>query len=264
MTDLSMPEILSRLKEGDTYETGITPGWMQGRATFGGLAAALAVTGMTDVLPAPAPLRSLMVSFVAPMPADGVKVLPRVARAGRNVTQTSADIVDANGQVCLQAMAAYGNSRETASVPTQMDFRPEPRDSVPPAPFLPGLPPFLQFFDIHWTGGGIPMSGTRSLRLGKWVRHKNDMRDWPVEKLVAIADIPPPVMMSHYKTPVRASSLSWSLEFLCDPAGVESDWFYLDYRLEHAADGYSQQSGAIFTEAGELVALSRQCMVYFE
>lgn len=264
MTDFAMPEILSRLIAGARYDVQLSPGWMQGRATFGGLAAALAVTAMTDALPNKMPLRSLMISFVAPVPAEGVQVLPRVLRAGKNITQASAEIVDSAGQLCLLALAAFGTARPTTSAPADTVFVPEARDSAPPLPPVPGLPSFLQFFDIHWTGGGIPMTGSRSRRLGKWVRHKADMSDWPVERLVSIADIPPPVMMSHYKMLIRASSLSWSLEFLTDPATVASDWFYLDYRLEQASEGYSQQSGSIFTEAGELVALSRQCMVYFE
>ena len=32
---------------------------------------------------------------------------------------------------------------------------------------------------------------------------------------------------------------------------------------EAAAQGYTQQSGRIYSEDGELCALSRQCMVYF-
>ena len=126
------------------------------------------------------------------------------------------------------------------------------------------LPPFLQHFDGHWTGGGVPMSNSGDRRLGMWVRHKSDMSAYPAEALVGLADIPPPVMLAHYDRLVMASSLSWSLEFLMEPKDVKADWFYLDYTLEAAKDGYSQQSGMLFTENGELVALSRQCMVYFE
>ena len=86
----------------------------------------------------------------------------------------------------------------------------------------------------------------------------------PTEKLVTIADIPPPLILSHYeKPPVPSSSLTWSLEFVIPPRDVIGDWFYLEYYLEAAAAGYMQQAGKIWDESGQLCALSRQCMVYF-
>ncbi len=90
------------------------------------------------------------------------------------------------------------------------------------------------------------------------------MAKYPEVGIITLADLPPPLMLSHFKSQIMVSSLSWSLEFVCPPETIKSEWFYLDYTLEAAADGYSQQDGRIFTEDGTLVAISRQCMVYFE
>lgn len=110
----------------------------------------------------------------------------------------------------------------------------------------------------------LPFSGNTDRHLNIWARHRQDPVSFPVEKLVAIADVPPPVVLSWFETPpVPASSLTWALEFVKPPAEIHSEWFYLDYEMEAAADGYSQQSGRIYSEDGELCALSRQCMVYF-
>jgi len=57
--------------------------------------------------------------------------------------------------------------------------------------------------------------------------------------------------------------LSWSLEFIEAPEELTSEWFYLEFEVEAAADGYTQQSGRIYDELGRLVALTRQSMVYF-
>ncbi len=263
MQERSLSEIL---KDIDSAEAGtrLTAGWSQGRAAFGGLVAALLARGMAQTLSEPKSLRSLMVSFIGPAPAADVKVTAELLREGRNVTQATARL-HAGEAVCAQAMAAFGSDRDTKSVASEIAFTPEPRESVPPMDSsVPLLPAFLKHFEVHWTGGGIPMSNERARRLGKWVRHRDDLSAYPMEALVAVADIPPPVMMSHYNRPVMASSLSWSLEFVVPPESVKSGWFYLDYSLEAAAGGYSQQSGRIFTEDGTLVALSRQCMVYFE
>lgn len=263
MQERNFADILNDIGGVDA-RADLTEGWTQGRAVFGGLVAALLARGMTHTLSAPKSLRSLMVSFIGPAPAGTVRVQSELLREGRNVTQATARLYDGDA-VCAQAMAAFGTDRETKAVASELPFAPEARDSVPPMDSAVRLlPAFLKHFDVHWTGGGIPMSNQKARRLGKWVRHKDDMSAMPMEALVAVADIPPPVMMSHYDRPVMASSLSWSLEFVTPPERVKPGWFYLDYSLEAAAGGYSQQSGRIFTEGGDLVALSRQCMVYFE
>ena len=264
MTITSLPDILKNQKASGGTLAQISPGWSQGRAVYGGVAASVALTAMEGLLSAPKPLRSLMVNFVAPMTEGEAACEARILREGRSVTQTSVD-VHSPGQLAVHASAAFGAPRETKSVAAGAAFTPESRTSVPPLDMARAkLPGFLERFDIHWTGGGVPMSGAEDKRLGMWVRHRDDMAAFPAAKIVALADIPPPVMMSHYTRPVMASSLSWSLEFVCPAAEIKSDWFYLDYTLEAAADGYSQQNGRIFSEDGTLAALSRQCMVYFE
>jgi acyl-CoA thioesterase len=127
------------------------------------------------------------------------------------------------------------------------------------------MPTFLKQFEGCWVGDALPFSGSKARRLNMWVRHRCEMSSYPAEKLIAIADMPPPVLLSHYDKPfVPASSVSWGLEFLVDPSEVTGEWFYLDFDLDAAAEGYTQQSGRIYEESGRLVALSRQCMVYFE
>jgi len=259
-----MPQLLQQLAADENSAVTISPGWSQGRAVYGGIATSIALIAMQKFVEGEAPLRSLMISFVAPLPEALVTTNARVMRRGRSVTQTSVDVM-AGEQIALHASAAFGGARETLAVAPQVDFKPEPRDSVPLLDAsVRQLPGFLSRFDIHWTGGGIPMSNTGERRLGMWVRHRDNMDEFPAAKIVALADIPPPVMMCHYNKPVMASSLSWSLEMVMPATEIESDWFYLDYEVEAAADGYSQQNGRIFTEDGSLAALSRQCMVYFE
>ncbi|PCJ24749.1 MAG: hypothetical protein COA96_08750 [SAR86 cluster bacterium] len=238
--------------------------WSQGRSVFGGISAALAVTGMRKLLDSPQPLRSLMVSFIAPVLPGQVKVDAKILRQGRNVTQCSADVISDNN-LCLQTMAVFGNSREAFKAPTQIEVAPLSRDKgIAFETYAKRLPRFLQRFDGCWVGGGIPFSGNFNPRLNMWVRHKSPLHGFPMEKLVTIADIPPPVILTHFKEPpVPASSLSWSLEFVVPPETITNDWFYLEFKVEAAADGYTQQSGNIYDESGRLLALTRQCMVYF-
>ena len=261
---IAMPQLLQQVLDDETSSVTISPGWSQGRAVYGGLASSIGLLAMEKLVEGSAPLRSLMTSFASPLPEALVTTKARTMRRGRSVTQTSVDVM-AGEQIALHSSAAFGVARDTKAVTPAAKFTPEPRTSVPMLDkSVRQLPGFLSRFDIHWTGGGIPLSNTKERRTGIWVRHKDNMNAFPAAKIVALADIPPPVMMCHYDKPMMASSLSWALEFVVPAEEIESDWFYLDYELEAAAGGYSQQNGRIFTGDGTLVALSRQCMVYFE
>ncbi len=259
-----LESILDSLEKSNTNTTSFSDNWSQGRSAFGGIATAFATTGMRKLLDSPQPIRSLMVSFIAPLPPGEVTVAARIQRQGKNVTQTSAEVIS-NGAVCLQAMAVFGNPRDALRIPAGGEFTPTPREQgLAFDVHAERLPAFLQSFEGYWIDGSLPFSGTLSRHLKMWVRHRSSLSELPIEKLVTICDIPPPVILSAFENPpVPSSSLTWSLEFVVPPESISSDWFYLDFTLDGAADGYTQQSGKIFDESGQLCALSRQCVVYF-
>lgn len=265
-----MPEISSmqEIMESFTGTAGdsvqIPTGWSQGRAVYGGLIAAIAADAMANQLASPRPIRSFLGNFVAPAPEGDLAIKSEILREGRAVVQTRADIL-AGDQVCFAGSAAFGDDRPGVEVIPDKAAHMPARDSVPSMQKgVRPLPGFLDNFDIRWTGGGIPMSGSMDRHTSMWVRHRSDMDAFPIAKIISIADMPPPIILSHYDRPARASTMSWSIEFIVPPEQVQGDWFYLDFTLDAAAGGYSQQSGSIYSESGALVALSRQCMVYFE
>ena len=266
MTDpqhLSATDILQPVHDG-THKTTITPNWMQGRATFGGLTVAIAVEDMLHALPDPRPLKSLMVSFVAPIGEGTVEAKSELLRAGKSVAQTQTTLSQNDGKPALVVLGAFGHDRDTKKVMSDVPFAPKPLADTHPMPTrTTGLPAFLQNFDIRWIKA-IPTAATNDRELAMWVRHTAGDGMSPLARLVAVADIPPPIMMAHYDRPIMASSLSWSLELLVDEDQMAGDWFYLDYQLEQAEGGYQVQNGRIYAEDGTLLALSRQCMVYFE
>jgi acyl-CoA thioesterase len=263
MDSTGLGSILQQIRDSEDNRSTFDESWTQGRSAFGGLSAAMAVTAMDKLSAGQLPLRSLMVSFIAPLPPGEVQVDATIQRQGRNVTQTGASLYQ-DGQLCLQAMAAYGISREELSVPADT-VRPVSRESgLQIAEHRKRLPAFLERFEGAWVSDALPFSGSKSRQLNMWVRHREDITGFDNEKLVAIADIPPPVVLSFFdQPPVPASSLTWSLEFVENPKRIKGDWFYLEFTTEAAAEGYTQQSGRIYSEDGKLCALSRQCMVYF-
>ncbi|MFT4860889.1 MAG: acyl-CoA thioesterase [Pseudohongiellaceae bacterium] len=265
MSDSNLNEILTNLLESSSGRTHFGEHWSQGRSAFGGIAASFAVTQMRKLLTSPQPIRSLMVSFIGPLPPGEAIATATLLRQGKNVTQMTANVFSGD-TLCLQAMGVFGNPRPSISVPSAYEFSPAPKEQgINFEKHKHRLPPFLSYFDGYWVSPGMPFSGQASNQLNMWVRHKTDMTLHPIEKMVVIADIPPPVILSHFeKPPIPSSSLTWSLEFVIPPDQIYSEWFYLEYSIESAADGYMQQAGKIFTETGKLCALSRQCMVYFE
>ncbi len=264
MSQSDLVSMLQAVKDSPANSVQFDESWSQGRSAFGGISAAFAVTAMCKQIESAQPVRALMVSFLAPIPPGEVSVVTRIQRRGKNVTQMSAD-VNANGQIALQAMGVFGNSRAALNLaPEHWPVMPPRAQGIPFSTHAKRLPHFLSNFEGCWVEGGMPFSGTKKKNLRMWVRHKASMELFPVEKIVTICDIPPPVILSHFDTPpVPASSLSWSLDFVAPPETVTSEWFYLDFQIDAAANGYTQQSGKIFDEGGRLCALSRQCMVYF-
>jgi acyl-CoA thioesterase len=263
MDSNGLGSILQRLHNSDDNRSTFDESWTQGRSAFGGLSAAMAVTAMDKLTAGEIPLRSLMVSFIAPLPPGEVQLEATIQRQGRNVTQTSAGLYQ-DGQLCLQAMAAYGVSRDELAVPAETASPVSRESGLQIEQHRKRLPAFLGRFDGAWVSDALPFSGSNSRQLDMWVRHRDGISGFANEKLVAIADIPPPVILSFYEQPpVPASSLTWSLEFVQDPKLIDSDWFYLEFTTEAAAEGYTQQSGRIYSQDGRLCALSRQCMVYF-
>ena len=260
----NLDSILKSLQEDKNNTTILGEQWSQGRSAFGGISAAFAMTAMKKLVPVGTPLRSLSVSFIAPVPPGPVSVKTTVIRKGKNETQVEASVICSNS-ICLRAMAAFGNSRQTYNVTSEKNLKLKSRGSgIKFEDHEKQTPTFLQFFEGEWVNEGLPFAGQLSRDLELWVRHNIDLSEFSEEKLITICDIPPPVILSHFKKPpIPSSSLTWSLEFVIPPDEIPSDWFFLKFFVDAAANGYTQQSGSIYDVKGRLCALSRQCMVYF-
>ncbi|GHF23919.1 hypothetical protein GCM10017044_18110 [Kordiimonas sediminis] len=264
MSDWTFPDVIDTVKgQNGAYTAEVPDNWLQGRAAFGGLTGAIGVRALQLHSQETRPLRSLMVSFVGPMQSGTCEIHVRTLRTGKSVAQYCVEITQGDAFIA-QISAVYGQGRD------ELRYRQPARDDLPPldkypsAPFVKGvMPNFIQYFENKWVGNGMPMSGKEDSTLNLWTRLRDDMSAYPLERMMAIADVPPPVVMSHYTSPLVASSLTWKIEILTQPQDFETQWFHLDYTLEDAQDGYSQQAGRIYDEAGNLIMLSHQCMCYF-
>lgn len=264
MEHADFSSILEELRNNEDNTTHFSEAWSQGRSAFGGLAAAFAVTAMRKLIADDIPMRSLMVSFIAPLPPGKIEARASIQRQGRNVTQMVGEVFS-EGRLCLQALGVFGIDRPGLTVEAESIETPSRDIGITFSDYRKRLPSFLSFFDGRWISDGLPYSGKAARELRFWVKHKNPLEQFPAEKLVALADIPPPVILSHFQKPlIPSSSLTWNLEFVMTPDSIPGDWFYLEFVVDAASNGYTQQSGKIYTEQGQLCALTRQCMVYFD
>lgn len=237
--------------------------WGQGRAVFGGMAAALAMAHLQGVIPAGMPLRSVSVSFVAPLNSGEAVVRRRILRQGKSVLQAQVEI-EQTGQVVLAALASFGAPR-----PSQLSVA----AVAAPAWTTAGIrlpdndmaPEFTRHFDYQIQHGNAPFSGGNSRTLGGAIRFRGEFdAQVGVPELLALVDAWPPVSLGLMSGPAPASSLTWTLELLPQTRTFSgSDWWSYLANIEHGADGYHHIEAKCWAPDGSLIAISRQTVTVF-
>lgn len=240
--------------------------WGQGRATFGGLVAALVVTRMQQLVADGRAMRALQVSFVGPVaPGEPMTIEAELLREGKAVSQVQGRIVQ-GGAVRLVVLASFGGSRESVvQVAAEPAVSVAAPDSLQSLPYMPGLSPeFVQHVDMRWAFGGFPFTGNTSREMGGWMRFRETSKAFSDAHLVALVDAWPPAVLPHLKGPAPASSLSWSMELLYPrPELKPGDWLLYRATIDQAGAGYGHTHANIWNSDGELVAISRQTVTVF-
>ena len=260
---MTLSELIAAMRSGAGFvQAGIGDDWMQGRSAFGGLQAAIALTAMRTLAPPEIPLRTLQMTFIAPVPAGTVGASARVLRAGRSTTQVEARL-EAGGELLAHAIGVFGTARESI---VRRGVPPPPRKTAPGRvlPYVAGIAPaFMQQFRIELVDGALPFAGQHISRIA----YELGLRDsgaMTEAHLLAIADFVPPVALSWLPKPSPGSSVTWMLELLgIDFAAQPLDGWRVESEMVAARDGYTNQSSTIWAPDGSAVALSRQSMVVF-
>ena len=242
--------------------------WAQGRASFGGLVAALAYEVMCAKVPAGRPVRSLAITFVGPVAPDvPVCFEAEVLREGRAVSQMALRATQ-DGQVVTLMQGSFGAARVST-----VDVAPVPAPTIKAAeqcqelPYIRNVTPeFTRYLAMRWAIGGMPFTNNPSRQMGGWVRLKEEHAAQPVTEahLLALVDAWPPAVLPHLKSPAPGSSLTWTIEFVQPLHSLTTDdWCLYRAEIEHARDGYGHIAAALWSPAGELIALSRQTVTVF-
>lgn len=248
----------------DTLDITVPEQWGQGRAVFGGLAAALAMAHLLPVIPQGMPLRSVSVSFVAPLNAGAAVVKRRILRQGKSVIQATAEI-EQDGQVALVMLASFGAARDSAYSLTA-DIAPQwQQDNALSLPKHGPAPEFTTHFDYRIAQGTLPFVGSKERILGGDIRMAGDeSQQAGIPELLALVDAWPPVSLTLLNQPAPASSLTWTIEFIAhDLPFTSTDWWRYLAEIEYGADGYHHIAARLWQPDGKLAAISRQTVTVF-
>ena len=253
-----------------TVTFDIPEDWQQGRTAFGGLIATLAVQAMRDVAGAgwdpTVRLRALQTSFIGPVDRGPLEVVVQVLREGKHVRQVQA-LVQQNGRTAALHLGVFASPRDTV-VPALAPAQPavaRALDHSMPMPFVRGVAPnFLQHFDLRWSEGVFPYSGSDD----SWhSRIHLRLRSEPVHPellTVLLADMPPSPVISCFHKPTPSSSVSWELELRpVTTAGQDGAWWRVDTDVIAAEEGYVNQVSKLWTPAGELASLGYQVVTVY-
>ena len=138
---MTLSELIQAVRD-NPQELVVPASWGQGRAGFGGLAAALVYETMQAQVPEDRPVRSLAITFVGPLLVDTpVSFEAQVLREGKAVSQVLGRAMQ-DGQVVTLVQGSFGAAR-TSVVAVEA----EPAPSMPALeachelPYIPGVTP---------------------------------------------------------------------------------------------------------------------------
>lgn len=264
---MNFTELLDAVRANAESVT-VPPTWAQGRAAFGGLMAAMVYEAMRLKLTDDRPVRSLAISFVAPAAADvPICFEVDVLREGKAVSTLLGRAVQ-EGQVVTLVQGNFGAGRPSVvNIQAQPAFAMKPLEqAAPELPYIKGVTPeFMRHVALRWAVGGLPFSGNDSRQMGGWVRLR-DIADEAlnVSHLLALVDAWPPSLLPHLKQPAAGSTLTWTIEFIQPTPKLSTlDWCRYCVETQYARDGYGHAAAALWSEKGELLALSRQTVTVF-
>lgn len=242
----------------------VPEGWQQGRATFGGLSAAIMFKAAEKLAPEGAFLRTTQICFIAP--SDGVAhAQARILRQGRSATFIEVDLIGRQAITC-RAVFVFGGARENDF---SFNYCQSPDvaapDDCPDFFEVPVRPQFAQHFDARLAYGDRLFTGSDKRSVVLWVRHA-DGHAGGMASFLAAADMVPSAILPMHDTYAPASSVTWQVDLTTDAHRLHanrSEWFLIQSEAENAGEGYTSQNMKVWNSSRNLLAASRQCVAVF-
>lgn len=252
--------------QGDAFAASISEDWLQGRAVYGGLSAALCLQATLEQFDDLPPLRSVQMTFVGPA-GSAVEIRPTLVRRGKSTAFVTVDLFS-NDKLAVRAAFCFGADRQS-----QLSIRdlPMPEVASPDAceSFFEGrgrervAPNFTQHFNSRHAAGAVPVTDAEKPDFTVWLQHRDDAAHAGVVGLVALADALPPAAMACFAEPAPISTMTWMFDILTDAPDTDDGWWLCRSAAESTAAGYSSQRMQMWNTAGEPIIAGRQNVAIF-
>jgi acyl-CoA thioesterase len=237
------------------WRAEISPTWNIFGVPNGGYLATVGLAGVARIVPHP---DLLSVSAYYPSKADMGEAIIRseTIRIGKRVS-TAVARVEQDGEVRVQLTAMYSDL-SLAHGPTNIS---EQRPVIPPPDECvraegPVAPDFVRQFDMRLTpdsaGWATGHPSGRAVMSG-WVRFIDDRPADPAS-LPLFADCLAPAVF-NLEQPARTPTFELTVHVRARPV---PGWLQLRFMTRYLLNGFLEEDGEIWDEAGTIVALSRQ------
>ncbi|MGE0219783.1 acyl-CoA thioesterase [Mycolicibacterium sp.] len=253
---------------------GADPGWVHGQTSpvwanmvgpFGGITAAVllhAVEQHPDRLGQPL---ALTVNFTAPVADGDYDIAVKPIRTNRTTQHWTVELWQ-DGAVTTNATAVFGKRRDTWSDTEKPASPVPPPDEIRPTG-LPGNIVWANQFEMRYVEGppavGVPPEPSSVTTL--WVRDRAG-RELDFASLAAMSDIFYPRVFLRRGSTSPAGTVSLTTYFHADAAelaAIDGDFILCRAYANRFSNGYFDQSGHLWSRAGELLATTHQ-LVYFK
>jgi acyl-CoA thioesterase len=232
--------------------------WLQGRTSYGGLSAALALHAAQHSDEDLPPLRSALVAFIGPLSGE-VTIRASRLRRGRNAAFIQAD-VESEAGLGLRATFVF-----MSAVESKLDYQ------VGQAPVFPVPGPGDTTFKGNSAvsfAQNFELLDRRDETVGRaewlrWVRLNEREGLDPMVELIAVADCLPPAALKLIGGPAPCSSMTWQLNILGPSPTTTDGWWLLRTNADYAKAGSSSQEMMIWNADGQPIAEQMQSVAIF-
>jgi len=242
------------------YDVNIAEHWNVVVGPNGGFLAALLARAMTEEVADPERLlRSITVHFLRRPDFGPAMTAVRILRTGRSLSTVSATLHQ-DGTPIATALAAF-------SVPWDENLSwnlPLPDRAHGPSG-SPGWapPPHVANYDVDLVLPAPLVDGSDEARVGGWIRTADPRVVDPVV-LVAMADALPPAVFTRTLSPMAVPTVDLTVHIRSNlplqSLGAD-ERLYAEFTTDHVAEGFLEESGAIWAPDGTLMAQSHQLAI---
>ena len=258
----SYSQLLAEFKpEGEGFGVSVSDNWRQGRTVYGGLSAALCVEAATRSVASLPPLRSAILSFIAPAEGD-LLCVPSLLRRGKTTVFVAVDLFSKD-QLAVRALLCFAAARPSAlnysNLPLPVVAAP---DRSAPLRAYESAYPFTRNFDWRLASGEGPFSGSKVPQLTHWLRHTDRGAADSASGLIVLADVPP-AAIALWSAQAPVSTLTWIIDVLTDFPVGDDGWRLAQVRADTIQGGYSSEQLNLWSSSGPPLLASRQCVAVF-